>query len=158
VNSAGILQNLADLLTRLPDESVEGLLFAFQSVVDGLDETGRESAVQLLQGAAGACAEDWRRERLAQAAEALANGGVAGAAANMPEAARGVTQEEWDEKWAPTFLPPPEADPEEEDEEEREEYEAEDLEVEEEDDVEDEAEEVEEDEEAEDEGDEEDED
>lgn len=129
---------------------MEGLLFAFQSVVDGLDGPGRASAVQLLQGAAGACTEDGRRQRLAQAAEALANGGVAGAAANMPDAARGVTQEEWDEKWAPTFLPPPEADPEEEAEEESEEYDEEDLEVEEEDDIEDETDEVEEEEEDED--------
>lgn len=121
-------------MTRLPDESVEGLLFAFNSVVNTLDAPGRASAIELLKGSAGTCSEAARGDRLMQAAEALAGGGAAGAAANLPEAARGVTQQEWDEKWAPTFLPPPEADLEEEDDEEREVYDEEDLEVEEDDD------------------------
>ncbi|MGJ5816742.1 hypothetical protein [Paludibaculum fermentans] len=123
------------MMTSLPDESVEGLLFAFNSAVNGLDATGRASAIEILQSSAGACSDATRRDRLMQAAEALSIGAAAGTAAKIPEAARGVTQQEWDEKWAPTFLPPPEADPEEEAEEEQEEYDEEDLEVEEADDT-----------------------
>ncbi|MGC4055652.1 MAG: hypothetical protein QM757_43070 [Paludibaculum sp.] len=132
MDSTGILENLAGLLTQLPDESVEGLLFAFDSATSGLDATQRASAAQLLLSAAGNCSDAARRDRLARAAEALAGGGAAGSAANIPDAARGVAQEEWDEKWAPTFLPPPEAGPDENDEE-QEDYELEDLDLEEED-------------------------
>lgn len=109
---------------------MEGLLYSFDSVVGGLDADGRARASELLRGSAEACPEAGRAARLLQAAEAVASGGAAGAAAKIPAAARGVTQEVWEEQYAPTFPPPPEAGALEDEADEGEEYEEEDLEVE----------------------------
>jgi hypothetical protein len=65
---------LAQMLATLPDESVEGLLSAFDSVVRASDASLRSSAAQLLRDTADGCANPTRRERLLRAADDIAAG------------------------------------------------------------------------------------
>jgi hypothetical protein len=65
---------LAQMLATLPDESVEGLLSAFDSVVQVSDPSLRSSSAQLLRDTAAGCANPTRRARLMRAADDIAAG------------------------------------------------------------------------------------
>ena len=65
---------LAQMLATLPDESVEGLLSAFDAVVRVSDASLRSSAAQLLRDTAAGCPNPTRRERLMRAADDIAAG------------------------------------------------------------------------------------
>ena len=62
------------MLATLPDESVEGLLFAFDSLVGVADAAVRPAAARMLQDSAPACPNPTRRERLLRAAADIAAG------------------------------------------------------------------------------------
>jgi len=62
------LAPLAQMLATLPDESVDGLLYAFDSAVQVSDASQRSSAAQLLRDTGSGCSNPARRERLLRAA------------------------------------------------------------------------------------------
>jgi len=68
------LAPLAQMLATLPDESVEGLLSAFDSVVQVSDAALRPSAAEMLRDTAARCPNAARRERLMRAAGDVAAG------------------------------------------------------------------------------------
>jgi hypothetical protein len=106
VDSNGALESIAGLLSSLPDESVEGLLVTFDSLLAVSEGLSRPTAAQLLRNAADACRDPARRDRLLEAAAAVAAGQPCALAANQPDASRGVTQEQWEERIAQSPLPP----------------------------------------------------
>jgi hypothetical protein len=109
VVSAEVLEQIAGLLASLPDESVEGMLVFFDSLVNQADAAVRASAGGILRGASAACAGEARRERLARAALAVEAGEPSGDSAAVPEGFHGITQAEWDARNLPP-PPSPEAD------------------------------------------------
>lgn len=62
------LASLAHMLASLPDESVDGLLVTYETMVDVGDATVRPRAAQLLRDSAAGCQNLARRERLLRAA------------------------------------------------------------------------------------------
>ncbi len=68
------LAPLAQMLATLPDESVEGLLYAFDSMVQVSDASLRPSAAQMLRDTAVGCLNPTRRDRLMRAAGDIAAG------------------------------------------------------------------------------------
>jgi hypothetical protein len=74
--SSDALAPLAQMLATLPDESVEGLLSTFGSVVQVLSPAVRPAAAQMLRESAAGCASATRRERLLRAAGDIAAGQV----------------------------------------------------------------------------------
>jgi hypothetical protein len=74
VDATGTLATLAGLLPRLPDESAEGLLVTFDTLVEVSDDAVRPVAAQLLRDAAESAQDVARRERLLRAASAVALG------------------------------------------------------------------------------------
>ena len=68
------LAPLAQMLTSLPDESVEGLLYSFNAVVNVSGAAVRPTAAQMLRDSAAVCASEARRDRLLRAADHIAAG------------------------------------------------------------------------------------
>src|ERR1700742_857301 len=68
------LAPLAQMLTSLPDESIEGLLYSFDAVVNVSDAAVRPTAAQMLRDSAAGCASESRRDRLLRAAADVAAG------------------------------------------------------------------------------------
>ena len=62
------------MLASLPDESIEGLLYSFDAVVNVSEAAVRPTAAQLLRDSAAACASESRRDRLLRAAADIAAG------------------------------------------------------------------------------------
>jgi hypothetical protein len=98
------LEQIAGLLSGLPDESIEGMLVFFDSLVDTADPAGRSAAAEILRKAAAASSDTARRERLLQTAAAVEAGQPAGSPAAVPDGTFGVTQDEFDARQA--ALPP----------------------------------------------------
>jgi hypothetical protein len=94
------LEQIAGLLSGLPDESFEGMLVFFDSLVATSDPAGRSAAADVLRKAAAGCSDTARRDRLLQAAAGVEEGQSAGSAAAVPEGTFGVTQEEFDARQA----------------------------------------------------------
>jgi hypothetical protein len=112
------LAPLAQMLATLPDESVEGLLFAFDSAVQVSDASQRAPAAQLLRDTGSSCSNPARRERLMRAAGDVEAGRPCAAApvqydkavevALPPPPSDGVEEEDDDDHYmeeAPPQLP-----------------------------------------------------
>ena len=114
------LESIAGLLPILPDESVEGLLATYESLVT--DEAMRTAAAQILRNAAAACHDTKRCGRLLRAASAIATGQACSLTAEeltakQAAAAQSVTQAEWEARIVEEPLPPPPGDDDQEEDE-----------------------------------------
>jgi hypothetical protein len=106
VTPAGTLEQIANLIATLPDESVEGMLVFFDSLVAAADPAGRAAAAEILRNVAASCSDPARRNRLIGAAAAVEAGQPSASAASLPDGTLGVTQEEFDARIAASPLPP----------------------------------------------------
>ncbi len=76
------MEAMARTLPDVPDDVVESQLVTFDMFVNLEGPSCRPAAAELLRGAANRCAQDWRRERLLRAADAVA---AAQPSAHTPE-------------------------------------------------------------------------
>jgi hypothetical protein len=106
VDNTGALESIAGLLPSLPDESVEGLLLTYDSLVN---VSNRPAATEILRRMAAQCEVSARRDRLIRAAEAV---GAGQTSASQNASTYSMTGDEWERHIAEHPLPPPPAPPE----------------------------------------------